>query len=260
MIRLRQIKKSFQDKSGINEVLRGIDLEVKEGEFVSIMGPSGAGKSLLLGILGMYDSAWQGEYYFLDQAIHRLNPKQRGELNKRYIGFVFQQFHLLDDLTVAENLEIPLSYRAVGKSERAALVADMLDRIGMVARKNVYPSRLSGGLQQLVAVARAIIARPRLLLADEPTGNLHSEQGRQIMELFQKLNREGTTIIQVTHSEGSSSRRRFGRSPSGWRLRSPARAGAAPRADWWGPSSNARQCAAVHRAETRPPARCLWPL
>ncbi len=201
MIRLRQIKKSFQDKSGINEVLRGIDLDVMEGEFVSIMGPSGAGKSLLLSILGMYDSAWQGEYYFLDQAIHRLNPKQRGELNKRYVGFVFQQFHLLDDLTVAENLEIPLSYRDTRKSERAALVADMLDRIGMVARKNVYPSRLSGGLQQLVAVARAIIARPRLLLADEPTGNLHSEQGRQIMELFQKLNREGTTIIQATHSE-----------------------------------------------------------
>jgi putative ABC transport system ATP-binding protein len=201
MIRLRQIKKSFQDKSGINEVLRGIDLGVREGEFVSIMGPSGAGKSLLLSILGMYDSAWQGEYYFLDQAIHRLNPKQRGELNKRYVGFVFQQFHLLDDLTVAENLEIPLSYRDTRKSERAALVADMLDRIGMVARRNVYPSRLSGGLQQLVAVARAIITRPRLLLADEPTGNLHSEQGRQIMELFQKLNREGTTIIQVTHSE-----------------------------------------------------------
>src|SRR6266511_4550984 len=200
MIRLRQIKKSFQDKSGINEVLRGIDLEVNEGQFVSIMGPSGAGKSLLLGILGMYDSAWQGEYYFLDQAIHRLNPKQRGELNKRYIGFVFQQFHLLDDLTVAENLEIPLSYRAVGKSERAALVADMLDRIGMVARKNVYPSRLSGGLQQLVAVARAIIARPRLLLADEPTGNLHSEQGRQIMELFQKLNREWVTWMIVVPS------------------------------------------------------------
>ena len=201
MIRLRQIKKSFQDKSGINEVLRGIDLDVMESEFVSIMGPSGAGKSLLLSILGMYDSAWQGEYYFLNQAIHRLNPKQRGELNKRYVGFVFQQFHLLDDLTVAENLEIPLSYRDIRKSEREALVADMLDRIGMVARKNVYPSRLSGGLQQLVAVARAIITRPRLLLADEPTGNLHSEQGRQIMELFQKLNREGTTIIQVTHSE-----------------------------------------------------------
>ena len=201
MIRLRQIKKSFQDKSGINEVLRGVDLDVMEGEFVSIMGPSGAGKSLLLSILGMYDSAWQGEYNFLDQAIHRLNPKERGELNKRYVGFVFQQFHLLDDLTVAENLEIPLSYRDIRKSERAALVADMLDRIGMVARKNVYPSRLSGGLQQLVAVARAIITRPRLLLADEPTGNLHSEQGRQIMELFQKLNREGTTVIQVTHSE-----------------------------------------------------------
>ena len=201
MIRLRQIKKSFQDKSGVNEVLRGIDLDVMEGEFVSIMGPSGAGKSLLLNILGMYDSAWQGEYYFLDQAIHRLNPKQRGELNKRYVGFVFQQFHLLDALTVAENLEMPLSYRDIRKSEREALVADMLDRIGMVARRNVYPSRLSGGLQQVVAVARAIITRPRLLLADEPTGNLHSEQGRQIMELFQKLNREGTTIIQVTHSE-----------------------------------------------------------
>ena len=201
MIRLRQIKKFFQDKSGINEVLRGIDLDVMEGEFVSIMGPSGAGKSLLLSIIGMYDSAWQGEYYFLDQAIHPLNPKQRGELNKRYVGFVFQQFHLLDDLTVAENLEIPLSYRDMRKSEREALVADMLDRIGMVARRNVYPSRLSGGLQQLVAVARAIITRPRLLLADEPTGNLHSEQGGQIMELFQKLNREGTTIIQVTHSE-----------------------------------------------------------
>jgi len=201
MIRLCHIKKSFQDKSGIDDVLRGIDLEVREGEFVSIMGPSGAGKSLLLSILGMYDSAWQGEYYFLDQAIHRLTPKQRAELNKRYVGFVFQQFHLLDDLTVAENLEIPLSYRDIRKSEREALVADMLDRIGMVARKNVFPSRLSGGLQQLVAVARAIIARPRLLLADEPTGNLHSEHGRQIMELFQKLNREGTTIIQVTHSE-----------------------------------------------------------
>jgi len=201
MIRLRQIKKFFQDKSGINEVLLGIDLDVMEGEFVSIMGPSGAGKSLLLSIIGMYESAWQGEYYFLDQAIHRLNSKQRGELNKRYVGFVFQQFHLLDDLTVAENLEIPLSYRDMRKSEREALVADMLDRIGMVARKSVYPSRLSGGLQQLVAVARAIITRPRLLMADEPTGNLHSEQGRQIMELFQKLNREGTTIIQVTHSE-----------------------------------------------------------
>src|SRR5438552_5440459 len=164
MIRLRQIKKSFQDKSGINEVLRGIDLDVMESEFVSIMGPSGAGKSLLLSILGMYDSAWQGEYFFLDQAIHRLNPKQRGELNKRYVGFVFQQFHLLDDLTVAENLEIPLSYPDIRKSEREALLPDMLDRIGTVCRRTVYPSRLSDGPQQIVAVARASITRPRLLL------------------------------------------------------------------------------------------------
>src|SRR5947208_965964 len=166
MIRLRQIKKSFQDKSGIDEVLRGIDLDVMEGEFVSIMGPSGAGKSLLLSILGMYDSAWQGEYYFLDQAIHRLNPKQRGELNKRYVGFVFQQFHLLDDLTVAENLEIPLSYRDIRKSEREALVADMLDRIGMVARKNVYPSRLAGALQHWVPAARELITSPRRPVPD----------------------------------------------------------------------------------------------
>src|SRR6266536_2743010 len=217
MIRLRQVKKSFQDKSGVNEVLRGIDLDVREREFVSIMGPSGAGKSLLLSILWMYDSAWQGEYYFVDQAIHRLNPRQRGELNKRYVGFVFQQFHLLDDLTVAENLEIPLSYRDIRKSEREALVADMLDRIGMVARRNVYPSRLSGGLQQLVAVARAIIAKPRLLLADEPTGNLHTEQGREIMELFKKLNQEGTTIVQVTHSETNAAYgNRIVRLKDGW--------------------------------------------
>ena len=201
MIRLRQIKKSFQDKSGINKVLRGIDLDVMEGEFASIMGPSGAGKSLLLSILGMYDSAWQGEYYFLDQAIHRLNPKERGELNKRYVGFVFQQFHLLDNLTVAENLDIPLSYRDVKKSEREAMVADTLDRFGMVAKKDLYPSQLSGGQQQIVAVARAIMAKPALILADEPTGNLHTDHGREIMDLFKKLNQQGTTIIQVTHNE-----------------------------------------------------------
>lgn len=201
MIKLRNITKRFDDKSGTNHVLRGIDMEVAESEFVSIMGPSGAGKSLLLNILGMYDSAWQGEYFFLDHAIHRLSPKERAALNKRYVGFVFQQFHLLDDLTVAENLDIPLSYRNIKKSERAALVADVLDRFGMVGRKNLYPSKLSGGLQQLVAVARAVVGSPRLLLADEPTGNLHSEQSQQIMELFQRLNREGTTIIQVTHSE-----------------------------------------------------------
>ena len=201
MIKLRNITKFFEDKSGINHVLRGIDMDVAEGEFVSIMGPSGAGKSLLLNILGMYDSAWKGEYVFLDQTVHRLSPKERAALNKRYVGFVFQQFHLLDDLTVAENLDIPLSYRNIKKSERDGLVAHALDRFGMVGRKNLYPSQLSGGLQQLVAVARAVVGSPRLLLADEPTGNLHSAQSQQIMELFQKLNREGTTIIQVTHSE-----------------------------------------------------------
>ena len=201
MIQLRSITKFFEDKSGTNHVLRGIDMDVAEGEFVSIMGPSGAGKSLLLNILGMYDGAWKGEYTFLDNKVHRLNPKQRAELNKRYVGFVFQQFHLLDDLTVAENLDIPLSYRNIKKSEREGLVADALDRFGLVGRKHLYPSQLSGGLQQLVAVARAVVGSPRLLLADEPTGNLHSEQSQQIMELFQKLNREGATIIQVTHSE-----------------------------------------------------------
>lgn len=201
MIKLRSITKFFEDKSGTNHVLRGIDMDVAEGEFVSIMGPSGAGKSLLLNILGMYDSAWKGEYLFLDQTVHRLSPKERAALNKGYVGFVFQQFHLLDDLTVAENLEIPLSYRNIKKSEREGLVADALDRFGLVGRKHLYPSQLSGGLQQLVAVARAVVGSPRLLLADEPTGNLHSEQSQQIMELFRKLNREGTTIIQVTHSD-----------------------------------------------------------
>jgi ABC-type lipoprotein export system ATPase subunit len=201
VIKLRNITKFFADKSGINHVLRGIEMDVAEGEFVSIMGPSGAGKSLLLNILGMYDSAWKGEYFFLDHTVQRLNPKERAALNKSYVGFVFQQFHLLDDLTVAENLEIPLSYRNIKKSERQGLVAHALDRFGMTGRKHLYPSQLSGGLQQLVAVARAVVGSPRLLLADEPTGNLHSEQSHQIMELFQKLNREGTTIIQVTHSD-----------------------------------------------------------
>jgi ABC-type lipoprotein export system ATPase subunit len=201
VIKLRNIAKFFEDKSGINHVLRGIDMDVAEGEFVSIMGPSGAGKSLLLNILGMYDGAWKGEYLFLNHRVHNLNPKQRAELNKQHVGFVFQQFHLLDDLTVAENLDIPLSYRSIKKSERDRLVAEALDRFGLVGRRHLYPSQLSGGLQQLVAVARAVVGSPRLLLADEPTGNLHSEQSQQIMELFQKLNREGTTIIQVTHSE-----------------------------------------------------------
>ena len=201
MIKLRNITKFFEDKSGINHVLRGIDMDVAEGEFVSIMGPSGAGKSLLLNILGMYDGAWKGEYLFLDQSVHRLNPKQRAELNKQHVGFVFQQFHLLDDLTVAENLDIPLSYRNIKKSERDGLVAEPWTVLAWSVESTFIPSQLSGGLQQLVAVARAVVGSPRLLLADEPTGNLHSEQSQQIMELFQKLNREGTTIIQVTHSE-----------------------------------------------------------
>ena len=165
------------------------------------MGPSGAGKSTLLAILGMLDSAWTGEFYFLGHPVHAMSHKQRVALNKEHIGFVFQQYHLIDDLTVPENLDIPLSYRNVKKSEREAIVADTLDRFGMVGKKDLYPRQLSGGQQQLVGVARAVIAKPKLILADEPTGNLHSSQGREIMELFKKLNDEGTTIIQVTHSE-----------------------------------------------------------
>jgi ABC-type lipoprotein export system ATPase subunit len=165
------------------------------------MGPSGAGKSTLLHILGMHDGAWTGEFDFLGNPIHKLDRKKRLELQKKNIGFVFQSYHLLDDLTVYENLEIPLSYRDVKKSERQAIVADTLDRFAIVGKKDLYPNQLSGGQQQLVAVARAIVASPKLILADEPTGNLHSDQGREIMELFKKLNAEGTTIIQVTHSE-----------------------------------------------------------
>jgi putative ABC transport system ATP-binding protein len=201
MIQLRNIEKCYQTKAGFTYVLRQINLDIAAGDFMTIMGPSGAGKSTLLGILGLYDHAWEGEYQLLDHPVQRLSPKDRAMLNKRYVGFVFQQFHLLDDLTVAENLDIPLSYRNIPKSERQALVADVLDRFGIVAKKDLYPAQLSGGQQQLVAVARAIIAKPSLLLADEPTGNLHTDQGREIMELFKKLNREGTTIVQVTHSE-----------------------------------------------------------
>jgi putative ABC transport system ATP-binding protein len=182
-------------------VLRRIDLEVPEGDFVTVMGPSGAGKSTLLSILGMLEGDWSGEYRFLDRAVHTLSPRERLALNRGYIGFVFQQFHLIDDLTVAENLDLPLSYRNVGRSQRQGIVADLLDRFGIVAKKDLYPSQLSGGQQQLVAIARAIVAEPKLILADEPTGNLHSDQGREIMELLKKLNRQGTTIVQVTHNE-----------------------------------------------------------
>ena len=201
MIRLRGVEKAYDQGGGKVWVLRRVDLEVKDGEFVSIMGPSGAGKSTLLHVLGMHDSAWTGEYYLLDQGVHALDKKKRAELQKKTIGFVFQSYHLLDDLTVYENLEIPLSYRDVKKSERQSIVADVLDRFQIVGKKDLYPTQLSGGQQQLVAVARAVVANPKMILADEPTGNLHSSQAQEIMELFKKLNREGTTIVQVTHSE-----------------------------------------------------------
>ena len=201
LISLRHLEKSYPQGPAQSYVLRRITLDIQPGEFVSVMGPSGAGKSTLLHILGMHDAAWTGEYHFLDQAVHKLNTKQRAELHKRYIGFVFQSYHLLDNLTVYENLEIPLSYRNVGRKDRQAMVADVLDRFQIVGKKDLYPNQLSGGQQQLVGVARAVIANPHVILADEPTGNLHSVQGKEIMELFKKLNEAGTTIIQVTHSE-----------------------------------------------------------
>jgi ABC-type lipoprotein export system ATPase subunit len=201
LISLRDLEKSYPVAGGQVFVLRRITFDLKPGEFISIMGPSGAGKSTLLAVLGMLDHAWSGEFWFYGHPVHALPPKQRIALNKRHIGFVFQQYHLLDDLTVAENLDIPLSYRDVRKAERAAMVADILDRFNIVGKKDLYPRQLSGGQQQLVAVARAVIANPAVILADEPTGNLHSEQGREIMELFTRLNQQGTTIIQVTHSE-----------------------------------------------------------
>jgi len=201
MITLKNIEKSYPVAGGRVFVLRQVTVDIAPGEFVTVMGPSGAGKSTLLAILGMLDGAWTGEYRLLDQDVHKLDNKRRVALHKQYVGFVFQQYHLLDDLTVAENLDMPLSYRDIKKSERESIVADTLDRFGIVAKKDLYPTQLSGGQQQLVAVARAVIHKPALLLADEPTGNLHSAQGREIMELFKRLNQAGTTIIQVTHSE-----------------------------------------------------------
>ena len=201
MISLRSIEKAFDAGPTRTWVLRRVNLDIRQGEFVTIMGPSGAGKSTLLGIIGMLDGAWTGEYQLFEHKVHKMSVKQRAELNKQYIGFVFQQYHLLDSLTVAENLDIPLSYRNIKRHEREALVADSLDRFGIVGKKDLYPSQLSGGQQQLVAVARAVVAGPKIILADEPTGNLHSAQSREIMELFRRLNAEGTTIVQVTHSE-----------------------------------------------------------
>jgi ABC-type lipoprotein export system ATPase subunit len=206
MIELKHIERFYPLAKGqFFYVLRDVNLKIEEGDFVSIMGPSGAGKSSLLHVLGLHDHAWTGEYRFNDVAVHNLKAKERATLRNEQIGFVFQQYHLLDDLTVYENLDIPLSYRHIGKSERMAIVADTLDRFHIVGKKDLYPRQLSGGQQQLVGVARAIISNPKLILADEPTGNLHSSQGEEIMELFKRLNSEGTTIVQVTHSEKNAS-------------------------------------------------------
>src|SRR5213593_2396553 len=201
MISLKNLEKSVETGPTRTWLLRQITLDIQDGEFVSIMGPSGAGKSTLLAILGMLDGIWSGQFRFVGHDVHGMKQKDRVELNKKFIGFVFQQYHLIDDLTVYENLDIPLSYRDVKKSERAAIVAETLDRFQIVAKKDLYPRQLSGGQQQLVAVARALIHKPSLILADEPTGNLHSSQGKEIMELFTELHRASTTIVQVTHSE-----------------------------------------------------------
>jgi len=204
LIRLRDVERFFETSHGRTYVLRRINLEIRAGEFVSVMGPSGAGKSTLLHLLGMLDSSWHGEYFLDGQPVHDLKRKKRNELHKQYVGFVFQSYHLLDDLTVYENLDLPLSYKGIRRKERQSLVCDTLDRFSIVGKRDLYPNQLSGGQQQLVAVARAVISSPRLILADEPTGNLHSSQGREIMEVFKTLNEEGTTILQVTHSEANA--------------------------------------------------------
>ncbi len=205
MIRLREIEKYYSTGFVKTFVLRNIDLEIEEGEFVSIMGPSGAGKSTLLHILGMLDEPSNGAYYFFDEPTHKLNERKRTDLHKHHIGFVFQSYHLIDELTVYENLETPLLYKKVRGSERRGLVCDMLDRFNIVAKKDLFPNQLSGGEQQRVAVARAVITSPKLILADEPTGNLNSAQGEEVMALFTKLNQGGTTIVQATHSEKNAS-------------------------------------------------------
>jgi putative ABC transport system ATP-binding protein len=204
MIKLTHIEKSYRHGLSQTFVLRRVSANVAQGDFISIMGPSGAGKSTLLHILGMHDSAWTGEYWLFDDPIHQLSAKDRMRLQKRHIGFVFQSYHLLDNLTVYENIDLPLSYRDVKKAEREGMVADILDRFNIVGKKDLFPNQLSGGQQQLVAIARAVVAKPTLILADEPTGNLHTDQGKEIMELFRRLNEQGTTIIQVTHSPANA--------------------------------------------------------
>lgn len=200
MIELKKLEKSYPQGAQRLWVLRNVDLSVAEGEFLSVVGPSGSGKSSLLSALGLLDSDWQGEYWFDGKAVHKMNARDRGSFARDHIGFIFQQYHLIDDLTVRENLELPLDYRGLAAAERKARVGDILDRFNIVGKKDLFPRQLSGGQQQLVAVARAVITRPRLLLADEPTGALHSSQGDMIMDLLSELNREGTTIVQVTHN------------------------------------------------------------
>jgi len=205
MIQLRNVERAYKTGAGATYVLRRINLDVRPGEFLTVMGPSGSGKSTLLSIVGMLDDSWTGEYYLLEHEVHKLDRKKRADLNRKYIGFVFQSYHLLDNLTVYENLDVPLSYRNISRSQRAGMVAEILDRFQIVGKKDLFPNQLSGGQQQLVGVARAVVGNPKLILADEPTGNLHSSQAKEIMELFKKLNDQGTTIIQVTHSEVNAS-------------------------------------------------------
>jgi putative ABC transport system ATP-binding protein len=206
MIRLTDVDKYVDSRFQRTFILKGISMEVEQGEFLTIMGPSGAGKSTLMNIIGMLDEPSAGEYFFYDQPVHKLKEKQKSEMHKNHIGFIFQAYHLIDELTVYENIETPLLYKGVNSSQRKSMVAEMLDRFNMVAKKDLFPEQLSGGQQQLVGIARAIVGQPKMLLADEPTGNLHSDQGKQIMDIFEKLNNEGMTIIQVTHSEENARR------------------------------------------------------
>src|ERR1700693_951945 len=229
MIRLENVERSYKTAAGQTWALRRINLEIRQGEFVTFMGPSGAGKSSLLNVLALLDDQWQGEYWFRDQAVHEMKRKQRSELARRNIGVVFQSYHLLDDLTVRENIDLPLSYKDVPHSQRQSMVADTLDHFQIVAKKDLFPSQLSGGQQQLVGIARAVIHKPALLLADEPTGNLHSSQAKEIMELFRKLNDQGTTIIQVTHSEANAAYSdRTIQIYDGWIAKDPANPEASP--------------------------------
>src|ERR1700756_2787140 len=201
MIQLKNLERSYKTPAGQFFVLRRVNLDIQQGEFITIMGPSGAGKSSLLNVLALLDDAWDGEYWFREQSVHKMKRKERADLAKKNVGMVFQSYHLLDDLTVRENIDLPLSYKDIPHKQRQGMVADTLDRFRIVAKKDLFPGQLSGGQQQLVGIARAVIHKPALLLADEPTGNLHSTQAKEIMELFRDLNQQGTTIVQVTHSE-----------------------------------------------------------